>query len=214
LDGKNFATSVGVIYEASPSGVGSYVYTGDLNNDGQTSNDLIYIPKQSDFDNGTYRLEASGATDPRTPQQVWDQLNSYISQDKYLSKHRGQYAERNALVYPWFKRMDLNVTQDFYVKTGKSGDKHTIRLSVDIVNVGNLLNKNWGIYKVPSAGVGNGVLNVGIVKYDKLDVDGTPIFSFPYQVAASQTPYTKSFKDDTSILSRWQMQFGIRYLFN
>lgn len=213
--GKYFATSIGAIFEASPSGVGSYVYTGDLNNDGQTSNDLIYIPTQADFDNGKFRVESSGGTDTRTPQDVWAQINSYISQDKYLSKHRGQYAERNALVYPWFKRLDLNVTQDFFIKTGKDGsDRHTLRLSVDIVNVGNMINKDWGTYKIPSAGSGSGVLNVGILKYDKLDTDGTPIFSFPYRVASSQTPYTTSFKDDVSIFSRWQMQFGIRYLFN
>ncbi|MFI5155540.1 MAG: carboxypeptidase regulatory-like domain-containing protein [Chitinophagales bacterium] len=213
--GKNFATTIGAIYEASPSGVGSYVYTGDLNGDGQTSNDLIYIPTQADFDNGKYKLESSGGTDPRTPQDVWNQLNAFINQDKYLSKHRGQYAGRNALIYPWFKRMDLNVTQDFYFNTNHGRDRHTLRLSADIVNLGNLLNKNWGVYKIPSAGTGNGVLNVGIIKFDKMDVDKTtPIYSFPYQVAASQTPYTTSFKDDISILSRWQMQIGIRYMFN
>ncbi len=213
--GKYFATSIGVIYEASPSGVGSYVYTGDLNGDGQTSNDLIYIPTQADFDNGNYKLENSGGTDTRTPQDVWNQLNAFIMQDKYLSGHRGSYAERNALVYPWFKRMDLNVTQDFYITSNKGKDRHTLRLSVDIVNVGNLLNKNWGTYQIPSAGTGSGVLNVGIIKFDKMDVDKTtPIYSFPYQIASSQTPYTSSFKPDVSILSRWQMMIGIRYLFN
>ncbi|HMH31642.1 MAG TPA: hypothetical protein VK543_01360, partial [Puia sp.] len=213
--GKYFATSVGAIFEASPSGVGSYVYTGDLNGDGQTSNDLIYVPTQADFDNGKYKLESSGGTDIRTPQDVWNQLNAYISQDKYLSKRRGQYAERNALVYPWFKRVDLNVTQDFYVNSNKGKDRHTLRLSVDIVNIGNMLNNNWGVYKIPSAGTGSGVLNVGIIKFDKMDVDKTtPIYSFPYRVAAAQTPYTSSFKDDISIASRWQMQVGIRYLFN
>ena len=213
--GKNFATSVGVIYEASPSGVGSYVYTGDLNGDGQTSNDLIYIPTQADFDNGKYKLENSGGTDTRTPQDVWNQLDAYIRQDKYLNAHRGQYAERNALVYPWFKRMDLNVTQDFFITSNKGRDRHTLRLSVDIVNVGNLLNKNWGTYQIPSAGTGNGVLNVGIIKFDKMDIDKTtPIYSFPYHIVSSQTPYTNSFKPDVSILSRWQMQIGIRYIFN
>jgi len=209
--GKYFATSIGAIFEASPSGVGSYVYNGDLNGDGQTSNDLIYIPTQADYDAGKYKVESSGGTDTRTPQDVWNQINAFISQDKYLSKHRGQYAERNALVYPWFKRLDLNITQDFYIMANKGKDKHTLRLSVDIVNVGNLINKDWGVYKLPSAGTGN----VSIIKYDKLDVDKTtPIYSFPYKVAATQTPYTSSFRDDISILSRWQMQFGIRYLFN
>lgn len=218
--GKYFATSVGLLFEAAPSGVGSYVYTGDLNNDGQTSNDLIYVPTTADYTSGQYKVENSGGTDTRTPDQVWAQINAYISQDKYLSDRRGKYAERNALLFPWYKRLDANVTQDFFVKAGKN--THTIRLSVDIVNVGNLINKNWGLYQLPSAGVGSSlltsgvpnVINVGLIKFDKVGVDGIPVYSFPYQIAGSATPYTKSFKDDTSLASRWQMQFGIRYLFN
>jgi len=52
--GKYFATTVGLIYEAAPSGVGSYVYNGDLNNDAQTSNDLLYIPTVADHTSGKY----------------------------------------------------------------------------------------------------------------------------------------------------------------
>ncbi len=214
---KYFSTSVGLLFEAAPSGVGSYVYNGDLNNDGQTSNDLMYIPKADDYSSGRYLVESS---DSRTPDVVWNQINSYIEQDKYLRKHRGSYAERNAVIYPWFKRLDANVTQDIMLKTGK--DRHTLRLSVDIVNVGNLLNKNWGTYRIPSALSGFSNLSSGLpnayslslVKFDKINANGQPIYSFPYQVPATETPYTKTWKDDTSLASRFQLQVGIRYLFN
>ena len=217
--GKYFATTVGLLFEAAPSGVGSYVYNGDLNNDAQTSNDLIYIPTQADYDAGKYITANGGGTDTRTPLQVWQQINAYISQDKYLNSRRGKYAERNALIFPWYKRVDANVTQDFYVKAGKN--THTLRLSMDIVNVGNLINKDWGVYQLPSAGTGSSILtsgvpnviNVGLITA-KVGAGNVPVYGFPYQLAASQTPYTKSFKDDTSLASRWQMQFGIRYLFN
>jgi len=217
--GKYFATTVGLLFEAAPSGVGSYVYNGDLNGDAQTSNDLLYIPTEEDYKSGKYITANGGGADTRTPQQVWDQINAYIMQDKYLSKNRGRYAERNALIFPWYKRLDANVTQDFYVKAGKN--THTLRLSVDIVNVGNLINKDWGIYQIPAAGTGSSILasgvpnviNVGLISA-KVGAGGVPVYGFPYQVASSQTPYTKSWKDDTSLASRWQMQFGIRYLFN
>ena len=215
--GKYFATSVGLLFEAAPSGVGSYVYTGDLNNDGQTSNDLMYIPKADEFSKGLYAVESN---DGRSPDVVWNQINAFIEQDKYLRKRRGSYAERNAVIFPWFKRLDMNVTQDLMVKTGK--DRHTLRLSVDIVNVGNLLNKNWGTYRIPSAlsgfsNLGSGLPNsytVGLIKFDKINANGQPVFSFPYQVPATKTQYTSSWKDDTSLASRFQVQFGIRYLFN
>lgn len=230
---KHFATSVGLLFEAAPSGVSSYIYSAnttpgaDFNGDNSTSNDLIYIPTQADINryvaNG--QLEASSSTtvvtyengtavktsvpDTRTPQQIADQLNSFIAQDQYLSSHRGEYSKRNALIYPWFKRVDLNVTQDFYITT-RDKNRHTLRLTVDIVNVGNLLNKNWGTYQLPNV--------TSLIKFDKFSTsaDGVklPVFSFPYFNGGTQTPYTTTWKDDVSILSRWQMQIGIRYLFN
>jgi hypothetical protein len=221
--GKNFATTVGLIYEAALSGIGSYVYNGDINNDAQTSNDLIYIPTVDDYKSGKYITANGGGLDTRTPDQVWYQINAYISQDRYLNSHRGKYAERNALLFPWYGRLDANVSQDLYMKAGKN--THTLRLSIDIVNVGNLVNSDWGVYRLPSAGTGSSILasgvpnviNVGLISA-KVGANNVPVYGFPYQIAPTATsagvPYTSSWKDDTSLASRWQMQFGIRYLFN
>jgi Carboxypeptidase regulatory-like domain len=221
--GKYFATTVGLIYEAAPSGVGSYVYNGDLNNDAQTSNDLIYIPTVADHTSGKYVTAGGGGLDTRSPEDVWYEINAFISQDKYLNSRRGKYAERNAAIFPWYNRVDANVSQDFYVKAGKN--THTLRFSVDIVNVGNLINKDWGVYQLPAAGTGSSILasgvpnviNVALISA-KVGANGVPVYGFPYQIAPTATsagvPYTHSWKDDTSLASRWQMQFGIRYLFN
>ena len=206
---KYYSTSIGVFYEAAPVGVTSYVYNGDLNNDGNTSNDLIYIPKvASDIllvKSGSGGLGTTTSTDPRTAAQIWSQLNNFINQDKYLAANRGQVATANSVVLPFFKKMDLNVTQDISVKTGK--ERHTLRLTLDILNVGNLLNKQWGIVKSTVAN--------NFLRYEGLAADGkTPAFSFTYQDAASQTPLVNSFSNNTGTTSRWQMQFGIRYIFN
>ncbi|HVX51470.1 MAG TPA: hypothetical protein VHB48_15005, partial [Chitinophagaceae bacterium] len=201
----HFATSVGLFYEAAPSGVGSYTYSGDVNNDATGgNNDLIYIPKSSN-EITLVPVNNNSATDPRTPAQIWAQLNNFINQDPYLSKHRGEIAQRNAAVLPWFKRLDVNVTQDIYFFTNDKKDKHTLRLSLDIINAGNLLNKNWGIYKSFSS--------LSFLKYEGMN-GNAPKFSFPYLDPKNYVPLTNSYKDDVSILSRWQMQFGIRYLFN
>ena len=132
-------------------------------------------------------------------------INNFINQDKYLAANRGQVATANSVVLPFFKKMDLNVTQDISVKTGK--ERHTLRLTLDILNVGNLLNKQWGIVKSTVAN--------NFLRYEGLAADGkTPAFSFTYQDAASQTPLVNSFSNNTGTTSRWQMQFGIRYIFN
>jgi hypothetical protein len=211
---KHFATSVGAIYEAAPGGVTSYVYNGDLNGDGNTGNDLIYIPKSASdihlVDVGSVGTKAGQSTtgittgttsDPRTAAQIWNQLNDFINQDPYLYKRKGEYAKANSVVEPWVKRLDLNVTEDIYFYSGKGDkkDKHTLRLSLDLVNAGNFL------------------------KFEGMSTDGkTPLFSFPFSDAANLIPFQSSFATATSNTTypavyqyaRWQMQFGIRYMFN
>ena len=99
------ATSVGLIFEAANSGAISYTTSGDPNNDGGT-NDLMYVPKAKGdiilVPNNTN--PANGPVDTRTPDQLWDQLNSFISQDKYLNSHRGQFTKRNDVILPYFKK--------------------------------------------------------------------------------------------------------------
>jgi hypothetical protein len=209
---KYFATSFGLYFEAAPNGVTSYIYNGDLNGDGNT-NDLIYIPNAASeivlVKSGSGGLGTGASTDVRTAAQQWAQLNAFIGQDNYLSSHRGQIADANAVVIPYFKKMDVNITQDISIKTGNKpdADRHTLRLSLDILNVGNLLNKYWGIVKAPTV--------TNFLRYEGLGADGkTPSFSFTQQDAANMIPYVNSFSNSTSIASRWQMQFGIRYLFN
>ena len=59
-----------------------------------------------------------------------------------MSKHRGEYTERGALFYPIVKRMDLSVTQDLFHSI--KGMRHAGQIRLDITNVGNLLNNDWG----------------------------------------------------------------------
>ncbi len=204
--GKNYATSIGFIYEAAPAGVGSYTYGGDPNNDRTFgNNDLIYVPKNMN----DIVLVSSGPTDLRTPTQMWQQLDAFISQDKYLSKHRGQIVDRNAVVLPFYQHLDMNITQDIYFYTkGKDNekDKHTLRFTLDIINLGNLLNKNWGIAQTFNS--------TSFLTYKGLTADKHPQYTFPYLNPSTQAVLNQSFRDDTGLFSRWQMQLGVRYLFN
>jgi hypothetical protein len=226
-EGSHTSTSIGAVYEATTAGSTSYVYNGDLNGDGNPGNDLIYIPRNASEINlvqvNSVGSNATNATldhsDTRSAAQIWTQLNNFINQDHYMSRRRGKYAQANSVMYPWYKHLDLNVTQDIYFYTKNNGgkDKHTLRLSVDIVNVGNLINRNWGLVKSPTS--------ANFLKFEGMAADGkTPLFSFPYLDAGNQVPITNSFANNTALTnfaqgqtftgSRWQMQFGIRYLFN
>lgn len=203
---KHAATTIGLIFEAANSGAVSYITSGDPNGDGAT-NDLMYIPRSK----GDIVLVPNDKTDARTPDQLWTQLNNFINQDPYLSKHRGQFAQRNGAILPTYKRADLHLAQDFFIQSGKV--KNTLEVTFDIINVGNLLNRNWGLYQTSFNGFNSG--SVAVLKYLGQDpATGRPTYSFPYLDASSATPVTSSYKTDLSQLSRWQAQLGLRYIFN
>lgn len=205
------ATTVSLIYQGSSAGNFSYVYGGDPNSDGIANADLIYVPRNQN----EILLTTTNATDTRSSQQIWDQLNQYINQDPYLSKRRGQYAERNGALLPWFNSLNLRLLQDVYVKVG--GKRNTVQFSFEVNNVLNLINSNWGLIKTP---IRTSLLN--FVGYETPNTatsptTGRPIFTFvpPTDANGNITSYTNNLNISGPVVnSRWQMQFGIRYIFN
>jgi hypothetical protein len=197
---KDQVTSVGMVYEAAPNYATSYYVQGDVNNDGISYNDLMFVPKDP---SQIKLINASG--DTRTQDELWNQLDNFISKNPYLSTRRGQFAERNAYVLPFFNKIDLNFTQDVKFTVGKN--KHTLRFTADIYNFTNLLNKDWGVYYIPTT--------TTPLVFSKIDTDGkTPVYTFPYLDAVNKVPYTRPYKPSPSLGSRYQIQIGVRYLFN
>jgi hypothetical protein len=90
------------------------------------------------------------------------------------------------------------VLQDFSFNT--SGKRQTLQLSLDVLNVGNLINSDWGVRKTASASATSPLTLKGF------DANGAPTFNF--------TGPATTYVDDPGILSRWRAQLGLRYLFN
>ncbi len=134
------ATTIAAFWSASNSGNTSYVFSGDANGDGNTANDLVYVPRNTSEMN-FQQFSTGGVT--YTPDQQAAAWDAYINQDKYLSKHRGQYAQRGAVFFPFTSRVDLNVTQEFFHRL--VGARHGLAIRLDILNFGNLINHNWGV---------------------------------------------------------------------
>ena len=166
---------------------GSYVYDGDVNNDG-VSADLIYIPSS------TNELKFVSETDAAN---FW----AYVNQDKYLSAHKGQYAEANSVYAPWTHRFDFRFSHDFKIKTGKH--VNTLQLNLDIKNVGNIFNSNWGVGKTWSQEAKNGK----ILKLDHME-GNTPVFKSNVGADAHTWDHM------TGIGQCWYAQIGIKYMFN
>ena len=191
------ATSFGVFVEVAEGnkfvGAGgnrySFVYSGDVNGDGMAGNDLIYIPRsQSEI------IFADAAT----AQQQWNDLNVFIEQDDYLKEHRGEIANRFGALNPWFSNIDLKILQD--ISFNWMGRTQTLQLSLDILNAANLINSEWGVRSIATSAATSPLQLI-----DHNGPGGAPRFRF--------TAPSATFIDDPGLFSRWQAQFGVRYIF-
>ena len=192
-------TTIGLFYEGSNGGRFSYAFAGNF---GDASNRLIYVPNQA----SELRFEEFTLGDQTiTTEMQAEILDAYIDQDPYLSTIRGQIAERNGALTPWVNRFDLRILQDINF-TGDA--KNKLQLSIDIFNLGNLLNKNWGM---PRFAWQNNPLNLR-----RIDPDGVPVYRVTTRPGTSDLiSDTYRFPAPNQILSfAWRMQVGVRILFS
>jgi Carboxypeptidase regulatory-like domain len=191
------ATTLSFFWQGFTNGVNSYTYAGDLNNDLGTSNDLIYIPR------GTSEMNFKPITGsvPFTADQQAAAWDAYISQDSYLSKHRGQYVERNGVIYPMVFRLDFSVAQDLFKNLG--GAKHSLQFRADFLNFSNLLNHDWG--------VGQRLVNAQPLTNASVDAQGRAAYNL--RVVNNQL-MSKTWETTASLTDVYQVQFSLRYSFN
>ena len=168
----------------------TYMFDGDFNGDGYNY-DVIYIPNSKD------ELQFVSEDDR-------DRFWAYVENDKYLSRHKGEYAEAYSVYSPWVHRLDFHYGHDFKIKIGKT--VNTLQLSVDIKNLLNIFNSSWGVSKQM-----NPALNSGrILTCESINADGVPVFSTNSAVSGNTQTWT--YYHD--IGQCWYAQVGIKYMFN
>ena len=134
-----------------------------------------------------------------TAAQQWELLNTFIEEDEYLSSRRGQYAEKNSNRTPFTHQFDLRIAQDLGIKFGNSSNR--LQVSLDIFNVGNLINSNWGtVYSNPFA--------YRLIDFEGYADDGTtPTFTFSEEDLGDER------FNISDRVSRWRGRIGLRYIF-
>ena len=194
--GERYATTISLFGSWNSGNRFAYVYGGDINNDGTSTNDLLYVPTDAEINNMQFTplTDVNGNVQNAAAQR--QALKEYIANDKYLNKRRGQYTEKYAGQNPWLSQVDFRILQDFIVT--KKKDK-IVQLSLDFVNIGNLLNSNWGVVKYATT---SGYFTPLSVDYNA----NAPTYRFD--------PSLKStFTASPDLPSRWQMQVGVRLIF-
>ena len=186
-------TTVALLWESRTIGNASYVFGADANGDGGTANDLLYIPR----DQSEMNFEAFTGFTAAQQAAAWD---AYINQDPYLSKHRGEYAMRNAVFLPFLHRMDFSASQDVTFKIG--GTSHTVQFRWDVDNFTNLLNSDWGVSQrlISNSPLTNPSADAnGALRYRMRVINGALM--------------TKSYERTSFLTDVYRMMFTIRYQF-
>jgi hypothetical protein len=158
---------------------------------------LIYIPRNVSEMNFK-PLTISGRTYTAAEQAAaFEQL---INADSYLSKHRGQYAERGAVFLPIVNRLDLSVTQDLFHSV--SGRKHAGQVRLDITNFGNLISDKWG--------AGSRLVNTQILTSPSADAAGALTYNLQ---TLSGNLITSPLQTSASVNDVYVMMLSFRYTF-
>ncbi len=183
-------TSVGLFYEGRKGKPFSWTYINDFNGDGVGGNDLMYIPNPGDNTVVFRDLNGNGSGDEQAA--FWAVVNA----NPELRRHIGGVVKRNEAFSPWVNTFDLRVSQEF--PGFFDGNKFTVTL--DVLNVGNLLNRKWG--RTDEIGF---PLNRSFVNNGGVDASGR----YVYVMGTTEDFVTRQERAE----SQWAAQLTLKYSF-
>ena len=188
-------TTFSLFYNGQSGEVFTYVYNdrGGLNGEDSRERNPVYIPASAD--------EINFVGTEEEQQAQWEALDAFIERDDYLSKHRGQIAEKNGSRTPFEHGLDFRFAQDIKFVTGKKTQRFT--LSLDIFNLTNLINKDWGRKFFNDDAI------FELIQFEGFESEGNTVPTFSFEEPTA--PYVLN---DVNLRSRWRMQVGIRYTLN
>ena len=188
---RGLATTISMFYEGSTGDPFSYMYADDVNGDGIRGNDLAFIPaSRSDV--------SADVTDAE-----WMTIDAFLGSDPALHQARGGIVQRNATRSPWRNRLDLRLIQQL-----PSIRNQHFELTLDILNLTNLINSAWGHSRYVSFDA------IGLLNFDGYDEQGRPDVDLRVRDANEDgTIDREDVFQSTNLSSRWQVQLGVRYTF-
>lgn len=191
---NRISTTVGLVYSGQTGQRYSYLYNKNVNGDDVTNKnaaaDLVYIPTSAS------QFAALGTV---TPAQQFQNLQSFIADNKDLQQYVGKNTPRNAFTLPWENHFDLKIQQNFYVYK-----QHKLQIGLDMLNVGNLIDKSWG----RAYFLGNQSYNL----FNVSTQSATPTFTFDNTKLNNVGGHLRAYSID-DYNSRWRGQLSLRYSF-
>ncbi|HYK83249.1 MAG TPA: TonB-dependent receptor [Gemmatimonadales bacterium] len=179
--GLPYNTKLSLIYNGFSGSPYSYVVSGDINGDGVSGNDMVYVPR------------SQGDITLANPAD-WATLDAYINGEDCLRQNRGHLLPRNSCRNSWEGFLNTRVLVPLRTFPGQN-----VELAWDVINLPNLLNRNWGVPRQTSSFEEQNLLR--LTGFDATNNRGIYALSLP----------TRDVIIDP--LARWRMQLGLRYAF-
>ncbi|MFC3550110.1 carboxypeptidase regulatory-like domain-containing protein [Lysobacter cavernae] len=195
----DYKTEVGLFYEGRSGRPYSFVYFNDANGDNRTANDLFYVPTgPGDVVFGTLNANGTSTSNAAMETAFFD----YLATNQDIARYKGQVAPKNAARADWVNTFDVRISQELpgFFKDHKS------EIWLDIINVGNLINKDWGhIYDYGF------FANQRVATLQGIDNNGKYVYNF----ATPDAPTIANGDADgfNQGVSQWSVQIGFRYKF-
>lgn len=186
----DFDTAAGLFFERRSGRPFSYTFGGQsavLGDPRQNSRQrqLFYVPTDAnDVD------LAGGLT--------WEALDAFI-EGSALDKYRGRIAPRNAFTSPWYTVADLRLSQELpaFFKDAKG------IVSLDVENLANLINEDWGRLSQVSFPYVSPVVQVNGISNGR----------YTYAPLSGQTGPRTVVNSISALPSVWRIQLGIKFQF-
>ncbi|MES2952031.1 MAG: TonB-dependent receptor [Pseudomonadota bacterium] len=190
-----YKTTIGLFYEGRSGKPYSWTFANDLNGDNISGNDLMYIPK------GPQSGEVVFAGDTATNRSNEDRFWAIVNANQELADSKGGVVKRNGSYSPTVHNFDMRISQEM----PGFAPKHKGVVSLDILNLGNLINKEWGRINEMGFSSSGGTRRT-FVNYGGIDANGKYVYA------------VRSADDDLTLRqakgeSQWAVQITARYEF-
>ncbi len=146
----------------------------------------------------------SGPNDPNVTYAAGFDQSAFFGflESSGLNKYAGSIAPRNAFNSPWATRWDLSIKQEIpgiFPAAAKG------ILSMDIRNIGNLIDNDWGQYEQ--------VFFPYVQPVVEADIQGGKYVYSDFSGTALRSNGTLTRSSISSAISNWSIQFGLKYKF-
>jgi hypothetical protein len=205
-----FGVALSAIYIGRSGLPFTYVVNGDANADGvgnrvgsfdRQQNDVVYVPRD--------RNDVALVRDIATPNagnilaaaspSAYDSLEAFIASEPCLRDHRGQLLERNSCRNPWQNLLNARLAT-----TIRAPGRQSMQVTLDVFNVLNLVDRDWGLVRETGTFASAGTENVPLLRLRGQDATtGRNLYDLAF-------PARRVVNVDAS---RWALQLGARYAF-